>query len=67
MAQLDEMNVQATIVAFKARVAAGGQLPMRVELVQHDEALTAHAWRSCALEYLERAEKLKQQKETIHL
>lgn len=67
MSQLDEGNIGATIVAFKARAAVSGELPTRVQLVAHDEILSAHAWRSCAIEYLTRREDAKQREETIHL
>lgn len=64
---MDELNVQATVVAFKARALASGQLPLRVQLAAGDETLSAHAWRSCAIEYLERREAAKQREGTITL
>lgn len=64
---LDEANIQATIVAFKARATVSKELPQRVALVQEDEVLSAHAWRSCAVEYLEKKLAIQQQEATIHL
>lgn len=67
MSTLDEMNIQATVVAFKARAAASGELPLRIQLVQDDELLSARAWRDCAIEYLTKREAAKQQEGALHI
>jgi hypothetical protein len=65
MAVLDEANIQTTIIAFKARAAMYKEMPVRVQLVVDDELASARAWRSCAIEYLEGAERTKQKEETL--
>lgn len=67
MSPFEEANIQATVVAFKARAALSGELPTRVALVRDDEVLSAHAWRSCAIEYLEKREAAKQSELTLHI
>lgn len=67
MAQIDEANIQTTVVCFKKRYLMSGQLPVKVSLVQDNRDLSERAWRLCAIEYLEREERLKQKKETLHL
>jgi hypothetical protein len=67
MSPFEEANIQATIVAFKARAARSGELPVRVALVKDDEVLSAHAWRSCAIEYLEKREAAKQLELSLHV
>ena len=64
---IDELNIASTIICFKARAAKMKELPQRVQFVAHDEFLSAQAWRSCAIEYLERREKARMEKETIYL
>lgn len=65
MTTIDEQNVAATIVALKAAAIAHGRLPMSVELVKHDEALSANEWRRLALRFLLEREEQKEKTETL--
>lgn len=65
MATIDEPNIATTMMMIKVAAETKGLLPVRVKLAPAD---MRHAvWRDLAIEYLERQEKAKAEKETLHL
>ena len=67
MAQLDEANIQTTIVCMRKAAMFSGRVAKRLELTAHDPILFRQEERKLAIEYLERKEREKQKRETLHI
>lgn len=64
---IDEANIQTTIVVMRKAVMLTGKVPKSLELVAHDPVLFREAERRRAIAWLEKAEREKQKKDTLHV